>query len=894
MRLPALWPLAWRAGRARWPALLTVGLLVLITSFLVDAGTRSMVAAYDRAARAAVADAPSGATALVVSSSLRAIAPADEESRGKLQVANTAGLSTLEARWRAAFPEALRDTVGTSDTFAGTDFMPLGKYSQLALGFSSTAPGHVRYVTGRPPGAPEHVGSGLRFQAALPTRAAERLGVKAGDVVTTAGQSPLSVRITGLFSPVDAGSAYWPTHHRFEDAEQERAKDGDAIFLATALLSPDGYQALCGNTPLEIDVAWTYTPDTNRFTAGTAPAIATAVHQAAESVSSIVVFGTGVTMSSRLDSVLEDYLHRLRATQTLLSLALMGGFAAALAVLILAARTLLGQLRTAMVTQAARGGSRTQLAGLTALLVGLVTLPAAVLGLALSALFVHGPAQGLSYAAAAILVVTAVGTSAVIAHHIAGHRATEGRGPTLVSRRRLAIEAMVVVLALAGTYVLRHRGLTTATSATGIDPFLSAVPTLVTVATGLLVLRLLPYPLRLAGRILGRGRSTAPFVGVARASRQGVAAVLPLVVLVLAVALIGFGSTVEASLDRAQRLATWQSVGGDARVDTLNINPALIDRVRRTPGVRAVVPAQTMDAVSLTSQGTAVDEVTVIGIDLAAYRRVMAGTPLRLPAPPSRTGTGVPALFSPAAAADTKAGQLGLSTNYGAPIALRNAGTIQGFPTETAGAKFVVVPADALARATGGTGTGSIFIRGDHLDAAALRRGAAQPALGASDAVVVAVWQATRDALAQGALGDLVGTGFGAAALLVAGYGSLAVLVMLLAEARARGLAVSYLRTLGLSRRQAHGLAVAEVVPVLLAASVTGWVLGLVLPSVLGPALDLRAYTGGSPVTHYVPDLSSTLALTGGLLVFAGLAVLIDAVTGARRGLGGVLRIGDT
>ena len=66
------------------------------------------------------------------------------------------------------------------------------------------------------------------------------------------------------------------------------------------------------------------------------------------------------------------------------------------------------------------------------------------------------------------------------------------------------------------------------------------------------------------------------------------------------------------------------------------------------------------------------------------------------------------------------------------------------------------------------------LIAGDHLDAAALRRSAAQPALGAADAVLVAMWQTTRDALSQGALGDLVGTGFGAAAILVAGYGSLA------------------------------------------------------------------------------------------------------------------------
>jgi putative ABC transport system permease protein len=432
------------------------------------------------------------------------------------------------------------------------------------------------------------------------------------------------------------------------------------------------------------------------------------------------------------------------------------------------------------------------------------------------------------------------------------------------------------------------------TSAAGVDPFLSAVPALVAVATGLVILRVFPYALRLAGRILARGRSAVSFVGVARASRQGITGVLALVILLLAVALIGFGSTVEASLSRVQRLAAWQSVGGDARVDTLNINPTVIDHVRHSPGVRAVVPAQVIDTANLTSPYGLSDQITVIGVDLDSYRRVMAGTPLQIPAAPKGTGPGAWALFSPALAAEAKASGLTLSTNSAATMPLRSAGTVSGFPAQEPDAKFVLVPADALPRDTGGTSTGSIFVRGDRLDVAALRRNAAQPALGDAGLSAVSTYRMTLDDLAEGELGRLVGTGFGAAAFAVAGYGTLAVLVMLFAGAQARGRAVSYLRTLGLSRRQAHVLAFVEVAPVLLAASVAGWVLGLILPALLGPAIDLRSYTGGSPVTHYVPDLYSTIALTGGLLVFAGLAVLVDAVAGARRGLGGVLRIGDT
>jgi putative ABC transport system permease protein len=444
--------------------------------------------------------------------------------------------------------------------------------------------------------------------------------------------------------------------------------------------------------------------------------------------------------------------------------------------------------------------------------------------------------------------------------------------------------------------VLRRRGLTTGTWSGGIDPFLSAVPALLSVAAGLLILRILPYPLRLAGRVFARGRSAVPFVGVARASRQDAIAVLPLVIVLLAVAVIGFGSTVESSLTHAQRLATYESVGGDARADVLSMRPTVVDRVRHTPGVRQAVPAQTIDAARLLSQGQVIDELTVVGVDLGAYRRMMAGTGVSIPASPkTKPGEPAPALFSRAASKDAANRDLGISTDYGQRLAIRNAGTVASFPAQLSDAAFVLVPADALSRVTGGGNTGSlsVFVRGDHIDVAALRRNSALPELGVDGASSVVTYRTTHDAFTQGELGRLVGRGFGASGGLVAFYGTLAVLVLLFAGAQARGRTASYLRTLGLSRRQAQLLALVEIAPTLFAACVGGWLLGLLLPGLLGPAIDLRPYTGGFPVTHYSPDLSATVALAVGVLVFAGLAVLIDSASAARRGLGSVLRIGD-
>src|SRR5262249_30701991 len=53
-----LLPLAVRAARAQWTALVGLGLLMAVTAFLVGAGPRWAVATYDRAVRDAVTGAP--------------------------------------------------------------------------------------------------------------------------------------------------------------------------------------------------------------------------------------------------------------------------------------------------------------------------------------------------------------------------------------------------------------------------------------------------------------------------------------------------------------------------------------------------------------------------------------------------------------------------------------------------------------------------------------------------------------------------------------------------------------------------------------------------------------------------------------------------------------------
>jgi putative ABC transport system permease protein len=307
--------------------------------------------------------------------------------------------------------------------------------------------------------------------------------------------------------------------------------------------------------------------------------------------------------------------------------------------------------------------------------------------------------------------------------------------------------------------------------------------------------------------------------------------------------------------------------------------------------VEDAVPARFVDGAQLAAGGPYPEPVSVVAVDLDAYRRVTAGRPLSVPSGRHGGGAETPALFSPALARRASGTRpMGLSWSDGTALRIRRAATIDRFPTLPDGQSFVVLPYTALDRSDPQPNT--IFVRGHDLDAARLRR-AALPGVPKDSVISADTYARVHGELAGAPLVGMIRDNFGYTALAVGGYGSLTVLLALVIGASARGRTVSYLRTLGLSRGQARRLAVVELGPVIVVAAATGWVLGLVLPRVVGPAIDLRAYTGGLPAADYTLDLKSTALLAGGLIVFAGLALAVDAVLNSRRHLGSAIRMGD-
>jgi len=121
--------------------------------------------------------------------------------------------------------------------------------------------------------------------------------------------------------------------------------------------------------------------------------------------------------------------------------------------------------------------------------------------------------------------------------------------PTL-SPRRLAVDALVVLLSTLGAYLLRRRGLTE--EGGGFDPYLAAVPLLVGLAAGILALRLYPLPVRLLAAAASRRRDLVPALAFRRVAREHGVTAAPLLVLLLGVSVSVFAAAMGATLAEAQ------------------------------------------------------------------------------------------------------------------------------------------------------------------------------------------------------------------------------------------------------------------------------------------------------------------------------------------------------
>ncbi|WP_084965028.1 FtsX-like permease family protein [Thermoactinospora rubra] len=806
-----------RLAREHRGALAVLALLVLGASLLPAALPKAAEGAFDSALARRVTDATARQSDLSVRLDVVA-------GQGMPQGAQ--GFAETGARLRSVIPPSVArftTTAGTSHIRVERATLPVHKGTPVSdtfvgLVWLSDLDRRVRWVEGAPPGPP---GGDGRFQAGLVRSAAAELKIGVGSVLQLGGTDRFAVEITGLFEPVDPADRYW--QHNALTRELNHLQKPGLDYLehhVNAVLPAQALERL-RTMPDPLTCVWVFGVDPAKARSAAAPALLQGLEEVKGRMGGLSQSPwTTFVLDSALSTLVEGFLQERSAASSVAYLVIGGLLVVAVGAIALAVQLLAGRTERALALIRARGGSLRQVAGTGAGVVALAALPAAAAG-HLAALAVPGPAVPLSQAGpAAIALVTVLGAAAALA--VRHRRPLLERRADLVTGRssplRLAVEATIVVLGAGSVALLRSRGLAG-------DPLLLLAPLGLTLAGGVLVVRCYPYPLLLLVRLAARRRSAVPFLGLTMAARGTALSALPVLVLLPALAVSVFGGGVAANLAQAQDRAAWERVGADARLWTATqFPPEAIERLRRVPGVERVVAVQSGTARFPHSQ-----TYTMLALDLAAYRELIEDSPLRMPPPPPDTGgQPIPALVPPLL---METGEVEVFWHRHMKLAPR--GRLETFPGLPGGS--VVVPEDAVERLGGARQVNVVYVGGHDLDRRRLAEALGQDARVDVREEVLAGMRSTP-------LTRLVQSMFWTAVAAFALYALAAVVLTVAVTGSERGGALSMLRAIGLSARQARRLTWLELAPVLALAAGAGLLAGLALPYLIGSALDLSAY----------------------------------------------------
>jgi putative ABC transport system permease protein len=469
-----------------------------------------------------------------------------------------------------------------------------------------------------------------------------------------------------------------------------------------------------------------------------------------------------------------------------------------------------------------------------------------------------------------------------------GRPARRASGRTRAARR-IVLEAALVAASIGGLVVLRNQGL----SAGNMALFPSAAPVLVAIPVAIIVLRCYPPVARALARIAGRSRGVAAFVGLARATRTPPGAGLPAFALVLVLSMVAFAAMISTSVTRGQVAQSWRQVGADAVIEAPNgqtFPPGLQRQIAALPGVSATATGVVYGA-TLTATG---GELTAVFVSPAQYAAVTDQAPgARFPlAALSGTGRGnaqsggVPAVATAATAelVGAQPAQISLGSQT---MTIQVTGRISGVPGIGA-TNVALLPVAALGPPPRPTPS-LMLVDGSGLAAAQLRADVSRELPGGtvtlrSDALAAItgapVPRAAQVALAQGV----------AAA---AGFGALVLLLSLVLSARTRDMTLARLATMGMRRWQAQLVLAAETLPPVVAAAVGGIACAWLLVPLVGPSVNLAAFTQVGPGVAVVSAPGPLVASAIGLVLAALLVLAAQAVVTYHRGSARALRIDD-
>jgi putative ABC transport system permease protein len=786
----------------------------------------------------------------------------------------------------------------------------------LEVSYRSGLARHARLVSGSYPDAASQGrlpdGRTVVTLAVAATQAtAARFGLRPGSELDLAapggGGTAVVLRVAGLLRPADLPSAFWADDPVLAAPvlgapERKGAPNGwyGGVFVGPAELGAleDAY------VPTTAQLSWAFPLRTGGLKGPQEAAVAgllTSLETGGTGSAAMVAAGAQLenppAISAGLVSLLDGLSAEQHAVSAIDSLLTVGLLAVALILLLVCALIVADAYREELALIRARGGSVRQVAARVLLRTLAVAGPALAAGTVLAVLAVPDGGNRASWLlAGATCVIAVVGPALIAAWEHRGPRPqAAARGDLVIPRRsprRRVAEITALAVVAGGVAALRRRGVA------GGDLFVSSVPVLVAVAAGLIVARAYPLPLRLLQRLAAAGRGAVGYLGIARAARARSVPLLPALALVVALAVVAVGGMIRDAVSRGQVTASWQQVGADALIEAPgSVPPAAQRAIAAVPGVSRVATVYLASAGSafagnLLSGGFQSQLVGVLIVNPARYAALSAQTPwgafpagaLARPGP----GGAVPVIASPQIAAAFRAGASQLAFGSG-QLTVRLAATVASTPALPGGGSFVVVPAWAAARLPANLAPNVLLATGLAIDGPALAATAARTVPGSQVVSRAAVLQSVAGSPPVRGSALIWELCVAAAAVFCAA----AVLLGLLRSGRDRAQQAARLAALGMTVRQRRNLVLLEALPLLLAAIIGAELAGWLLAPLVGPALDLSAFTSSSAPVPVRPDLVALLAPAAGIIVLVAVITAGESALARRHPPGSALRLDE-
>jgi putative ABC transport system permease protein len=739
------------------------------------------------------------------------------------------------------------------------------------------------------------------LQVAVTGATAARYGLRPGSRL---GMGPdVTLEVTGIVTPVDPGSAFWGVDPIAAAPALNFAPPpaSSPYWIGACFIGPAEVPLLQASVPTtSMQVSWAVPLSLTHLSAGQVPALTDRLSGALADGGMVQNADNGaigggnmaVPLSSGLLAVLSGFTAEDQAIGAVLGLLFVSLAAIGIVAVVLAAALVAARRGPEFAVMRARGASLRQVAGRAMASSAAFTLPAATAGAGLAVLLTPGGNTAISWWLAGCGLAAALGGVPLLVvarlRSSGGVRRRRARfTPAAVSRRmavvrRLVAEAGLAAAAVGGIIVLRWQGL----SAGSVDVYSSAAPVLVAVLAAIVVVHVYPVLLRLLLRLARARPGVSAFVGLSQATRSAPGTIAVVFALVLALAMVAFGTMIDDAAHRGEVAESWRQVGADAVIyasaSSRPATPAVQREVAAVPGAArtAAVPVAT----GTLSSGA---NVTVALVNPAAYAALVAGTPA--PAFPAaslaRRPGPVPALVSAGAATQLPPGPARLTVG-GRPLTVRPAGLARAIPG-VPGGPFVVLPAWALGRAVPAPSV--ILVVGPHLDtgrlAAVVRRDLPGASVVFRDSALSALTGAPLPAAAHAVIT--------AAAAAAAAFSALILLISLLMSAPSREMTVARLSTMGLGRGQGRWLAGMETLPQVLAAIAGGVASAWVLGPLIAPSISLSAFTGSASGVAFKAEPLPLVACATGLILVAVLALAVQFLMARRRGVARPLRAGE-